>query len=108
MNVELAILNGTVVDPEADATYEADLGVSAGKIVAVSRQRGRLKARETVDARGLLVTPGLVDSHVHVYQHVSSGSLDPDDIGVRQGVRAVVDAGSFGPGNAAGFNEYVV
>jgi dihydroorotase len=108
MNVELAILNGTVVDPDADATYEADLGVSDGKIVAISRQRGQISGRETVDARGLLVTPGLVDSHVHVYQHVSSGSLDPDDIGIRQGVCAVVDAGSFGPGNAAGFREYVV
>jgi dihydroorotase len=108
MDVELEILNGTVVDPDADATYEADLGVSGGKIVAISRQRGQISGRETVDARGLLVTPGLVDSHVHVYQHVSSGSLDPDDIGIRQGVCAVVDAGSFGPGNAAGFREYVV
>src|SRR5581483_500653 len=44
----------------------------------------------------------------HVYQHVSAGSLDPDDVGVRQGVVAVADAGSFGPGNAAGFREYVV
>ena len=108
MDVELAIVNGTVVDPDADGTYEADLGVSGGKIVAVSRQRGQLESRQTVDARGMLITPGLVDSHVHVYQHVSAGSLDPDDIGVRQGVCAVVDAGSFGPGNAAGFHEYVV
>ena len=108
MDVELAIVNGTVVDPDADATYGADLGVSGGKIVAVSRQRGQLESRQTVDARGMLITPGLVDSHVHVYQHVSAGSLDPDDIGVRQGVCAVVDAGSFGPGNAAGFHEYVV
>jgi len=108
MDVELAILNGTVVDPDADATYPADLGVSDGKIVAVSRQRGQIKGRESVDAGGMLVTPGLVDSHVHVYEHVSPGSLDPDEIGVRQGVCAVVDAGSFGPRNAAGFHEYVV
>jgi dihydroorotase len=108
MDVELAIIDGTVVDPDANETFGADLGVSGGKIVAISRQRGQLRGRETVDARGLLVTPGLVDSHVHVYQHVSPGSLDPDDIGVRQGVCAVADAGSFGPRNAAGFHEYVV
>src|SRR3954451_18985985 len=102
---DLVIVNGTVVDPDADTTYEADVAVAGGKIVAVSRQRGQLRAHETVDARGMLVTPGLVDSHVHVYQHVSPGSLDPDDIGVRQAVCAVVDAGSFGPRNAAGFYE---
>src|SRR5207244_5164449 len=38
----------------------------------------------------------------------SSDLLDADDVGVRQGVCAVADAGSFGPGNAAGFHEYVV
>jgi dihydroorotase len=108
MDVELAIVNGTVVDPDGDATYQADLGIADGKIVAIARQKGQLRGKETVDASGMLVTPGLVDSHVHCYQHVSSGSLDPDDIGVRQGVVAIADAGSFGPGNAAGFHEYVV
>jgi dihydroorotase len=106
--LDLAIVNGTVVDPDAGQTYQADVGVAGGKIVAISRESGRLRGAETIDARGMLVTPGLVDSHVHVFQHVSSGSLDPDDIGIRQGVCAIADAGSFGPGNAAGFYEYVV
>lgn len=106
--LDLAIVAGTIVDPDAGATYRADVGIAGGTIVAISREPGRLRAAETIDARGMLVTPGLVDSHVHVYQHVSSGSLDPDDVGIRQGVCAVADAGSFGPGNAAGFHEYVV
>ncbi len=108
MNVDLAILNGTVVDPDLNGTYAADVGIADGKIVAIARERGQLQAKEAIDARGMYVTPGLVDSHVHVYQHVSAGSLDPDDVGIRQGVVAVADAGSFGPGNAAGFREYVV
>jgi dihydroorotase len=107
MDVDLAIVNGTVVDPDLGESYRADVGIANRAIVAISRQGG-LNGARTIDARGMLVTPGLVDSHVHVYQHVSPGSLDPDQIGVRQGVCAVVDAGSFGPRNAAGFHEYVV
>src|SRR5205823_1030515 len=91
MDVDVAIINGTVVDPDLGETYQADVGVKDGKVAAIARQRGQLTGKETIDARGMLVTPGLVDSHVHVYQHVSSGSLDPDSIGIRQGVVAVVD-----------------
>ena len=108
MNVDLAIVNATVVDPDLGETYQADVGVKDGKIAAISRQRGQLQAVQTVDAKGMYLTPGLVDSHVHVYHHVSAGSLNPDDIGIRQGVCAVVDAGSFGPGNADGFGEFIV
>ncbi|HEV8634228.1 MAG TPA: amidohydrolase/deacetylase family metallohydrolase [Chloroflexota bacterium] len=106
--LDLVLVGGTVVDPDGDATYRADVGVADGKIAAVERQPGKLRGTRSVDCSGRLVTPGLVDSHVHVYNHVSPGSLDPDDVGVRQGVCAVVDAGSFGPNNARGFSEYVV
>jgi dihydroorotase len=74
----------------------------------VSREPHRFNAARTVDVTGQYVCPGIVDSHVHVFEHVSPGSLGPDRIGIRQGVCAVVDAGSFGPRNAAGFYEYIV
>lgn len=108
MNLDLAIVNATVVDPDLGESYAADVGVADGKIATIARQRGQLQAARTIDATGMLLTPGLVDSHVHCYHHVWQGSLDPDDIGIRQGVCAVVDAGSFGPANAEGFGEYVV
>jgi dihydroorotase len=107
LNLDLAIVNATVVDPDLGETYAADVGVKDGKIAAIARQRGQLHAGQTVDAKGMYLTPGLVDSHVHVYHHVSAGSLNPDDIGIRQGVCAVVDAGSFGPGNVGGFAEFI-
>ena len=109
MNVELAIIGGTVVDPDSGSTYLADIGISDGKIVAIDRSRaGTLDSAEKVDATGRFVLPGIVDSHVHVYEHVMPSSLNADAIGIRQGVCAVIDAGSFGPGNAAGFGAYIV
>jgi dihydroorotase len=107
-NLEVVLAGGTVVDPDGDTTYRADVGIADGKIAAISKSPGELKAGRVVDCAGQYVTPGLVDSHVHVYQHVSPGSLDPDAIGVKQAVCAVVDAGSFGPNNAAGFREFIV
>ena len=53
MDVELAILNGTVVDPDADATYEADLGVSGGKIVAKGTPEAVARSRESFTGRFL-------------------------------------------------------
>ncbi|MBM4419712.1 MAG: amidohydrolase family protein [Chloroflexi bacterium] len=104
---DVVLAGGTIVDPDREETYRADIGIDGGTIRAISRA-GILRGRESVDCAGTLVTPGIVDSHVHVYQHVSPGSLDPDDIGVRQAVCAVVDAGSFGPHNAGGFGEFIV
>ena len=90
--LEIVLAGGTVVDPDGDTTYRADVGIAAGKIAAISKTPGELRASRVVDCAGQYVTPGLVDSHVHVFHHVSPGSLDPDAIGVKQAVCAVVDA----------------
>ena len=59
---DLLIRNGTVVLP--DGPRRADLGVEAGRIVAVEAELGG-SVQETIDAGGLHVFPGLIDAHVH-------------------------------------------
>ena len=108
MDCELALINGQVIDPDAGTIEQADVAITGGKIVGISRQRGAFRAEHSIDVSGAHVTPALIDGHVHCYEHVSPGSLNPDRIGVRQGVGVVVDAGSFGPRNADGFYEYAV
>jgi dihydroorotase len=108
MDCELALINGQVIDPGEGAIFEADVAVAGGKITGISRQRGTFNAGRAIDVAGGYITPALIDGHVHCYEHVSPGSLNPDKIGVRQGVGVVVDAGSFGPRNAPGFYEYAV
>jgi len=58
-----------------------------------------------VDAAGHLVTPGLVDLHVHGYRHVTPWGIDLDAHAPRSGVTTVVDAGSAGASTLAGFVE---
>jgi len=59
----LVIRGGLVVDGTGGAPFEADVGVSGQRIVAVGRIASR--GEQEIDARGLLVTPGFVDPHTH-------------------------------------------
>src|SRR3954454_16193769 len=61
--LDFAITNATIVDGTGSAPYTGDVGIRDGRIVAV----GKLDepAAETVDATGLIVTPGFVDPHTH-------------------------------------------
>jgi N-acyl-D-aspartate/D-glutamate deacylase len=59
----LVIRGGLVVDGTGRAPFEADVGISGERIVAVGRIAGR--GVDEIDAHGLLVTPGFVDPHTH-------------------------------------------
>ena len=60
---DLIIRNGNVVDGTGALPRRADVAVTDGRIVAVGLVEG--DALETIDATGLLVTPGFVDIHTH-------------------------------------------
>jgi N-acyl-D-aspartate/D-glutamate deacylase len=61
---DLVIRGGTVVDGTGEPSRTADVAVDDGIITAVGDLKGAAAAR-TIDADGLLVTPGVVDVHTH-------------------------------------------
>lgn len=63
MVFDLVIVNGTVVNSQG--AFEGKVAVSDGKIVALLAGDVPVEAKEVIDARGLMVLPGLVDAHVH-------------------------------------------
>lgn len=64
MTVDLLIKNGTIVSPQT--SLPGHLMIDKGKVVGVTYRDGELpEARETIDATGLHVLPGLIDPHVH-------------------------------------------
>ncbi len=60
---DLVILNGRVMDPESGLDAQRNVGISDGKIRAISA--GVLQGKTTIDAQGLVVAPGFIDLHEH-------------------------------------------
>ena len=60
---DLLITNASIVDGTGSPAYFGDIGVSDGKIVRIGKDLG--EAKKTIDATGLTVTPGFIDSHSH-------------------------------------------
>ena len=69
MALDLVIRGGTVVDGSGKARFTGDVGIADGKIVEV----GRIKsvAARTIDADGLIVSPGFIDGHTHMDAQVA-------------------------------------
>ena len=60
----IIIRNGRIIDPANKRDEVADLAIVNGKIAPKSEVRGQKS--EEIDAKGLIVAPGLIDSHVHL------------------------------------------
>lgn len=75
MRFDTIIRGGTVVT--AADTFTADIGILDGRIVAMAE--GLSEATEIIDARGKLVLPGGIDSHVHIAQPSGPGVIMADD-----------------------------
>ena len=60
---DLVIANGRVMDPESRLDAARNVGISEGKIRAISN--GALKGKQTIEAKGLVVAPGFIDLHEH-------------------------------------------
>jgi len=112
---DMLIKGGRLIDPRNNIDAPMDVAVSGGKIAAVESQIDASKAKTVVDARGLIVSPGLVDLHVHVFagtnekgSYAGDNSVYPDDHCIRAGVTTAVDAGSSGADNFEVFKDTII
>ena len=60
---DLIIKNGMVIDGTGSPAFSADVAVHQGKIARIGKDLG--DAAQVIDAAGLVVTPGFIDSHSH-------------------------------------------
>ena len=108
MTYDLVIKNGTVIDPSEKTCEKKDIAVAGGKIAAVENYISDGNSHDVIEAEGLLVTPGLVDLHVHVWWGVAHLAIEADPACVYRGVTTAIDAGSSGSNTIAGFHRYVI
>ncbi len=92
-NYDLVIYNGRVMDPETRYDSIANVGITAGRIAAITSEK--IVGKETIDATGLVVAPGFIDTHFH--------SMDPyaTKLAVSDGITTGMDleAGSSSVGD---------
>ncbi len=104
---DVVLRGGRVVDPAAGVDGLFDIGVTGGRISAIGVALDRTGS-EVIDVSGKVVIPGMIDTHGHIYQHVTGQfGLNPDMVGVRSGVTTIVDQGGPSCMTLGGFKHYV-
>jgi len=99
---------GRVIDPASGLDRVCDVLVSDGRIAAIAPPPA-VADGEVIDCSGRLVLPGLIDTHAHIYQHVTGRfGLNADLCGVRSGVTTLVDQGGPSCMTLPGFRHFVV
>lgn len=102
------IAGGRVLDPASRLDGPADVGIAGGKIASVEPRLNPADAARVIDARGQLVTPGLIDLHTHVYWGATYYGVEPDPVAARTGVTTWLDVGSAGAYGFPGFRRFII
>ena len=89
------IKGGRVYNPLRGDWKDRDVAVENGKIIS-GVPRGEY---QVIDAAGCVVTAGLIDYHVHYFNHGTENGINPDAASFPCGVTTAVDAGSSGAAN---------
>ncbi|RLT34502.1 MAG: amidohydrolase/deacetylase family metallohydrolase [Chloroflexi bacterium] len=107
MHFDLLIKGGELVDPGTGRHGFFDIGIFRGLIASVDRSIPAAAALRTINATGMIVTPGLVDMHTHVYRNATFWGIHADPVAARTGVTTWLDVGSAGSYNFQGFREWI-
>jgi len=101
LKFDLVIAGGDVLDPSQRFRRTGDIGIKNGQIAAVVASIPADRSVQRIDARGKLVTPGLVDLHTHLCPHLGIGLPADELVGITATTTAVSagDAGAYTFGN---------
>jgi len=112
---DLLLRGGHVIDAKDNIDAVMDVAIKDGRIAKVASGLSPRDAIKTIDVAGLIVTPGLIDMHVHVYNgtgergsYAGDLSVPPDGFTFRNGVTTVVDAGCSGWRNFEDFKDRII
>jgi dihydroorotase len=105
---DLILRGGRIIDPSQNLDRVADVAFAAGKVAAIGDNLAAGPRTETRDARGAIVTPGLIDLHTHVYWGGTSIGVDAAALARTSATVTFVDAGTAGPANFLGFRKHVI
>ena len=112
--LEILLKGGHVIDPANDIDTICDVGILDGRIARVEENIATEEADRVIDVGNLVVTPGLLDIHVHAYHTRAHspgmfvGSLNADAHFLKEGVTTCVDTGTAGAEEFEHFRKTVI
>jgi len=103
--LDFLIKNGTLYDPEEGVLRQGTIALIDGVISAPVPGH---KYRREIDANGCIVSPGLIDYHVHYFNHGTMAGVNPDLSSFPCGITTAVDAGSAGAFTYGNFHNSIM
>ena len=100
--IDILLKGGHLIDPKNNIDAKMDVAILNGKIFRVAINIPESSAKKVLDVSGLIVAPGLINIHTHVFAGSNPGFSDgqssqlPDAFALRSGITTVVDAGTTG------------
>src|ERR1041385_8426510 len=95
--LDLLIVNGKLVDGSGKGGRKADVGIRGDRLVFVGDARkAKVEAARTIDATGMIVAPGFIDSHTHTLGDLSNEQTKSNQAYLMQGVTTVVTGNDGG------------
>jgi dihydroorotase len=105
---DLILKGGSLIDPSQGLSGVNDIAIELGTIARIAPAIAPEQARRVIEVNGLIVTPGLIDLHAHVFEGFTRFGVNPDIAGVHAGVTTIVDAGSSGCATFEGFTRHIL
>ncbi len=101
------IKNGEVYDGTGSPPRKVDLRIANGEILEIGPNL-IARGEDVIEADGLIVAPGLIDLHVHVFSGIGLYSIDPVEAGLRTGVTTMLDTGTAGALTYANMARFII
>lgn len=110
---DIVLKGGHVIDPKNKIDAVMDLAIKDNKIAIIAKSIDAKEGKRVINVKGMYVTPGIIDAHVHVYygNNMDQGLMDgpssvqADAFSFRAGVTTMVDVGSAGYRSFPKFKE---
>ncbi len=103
---DLLITGARVIDPSQNLDKIVDIAIRNGRVVDLKPDLPRDLAAQQIDARGRVLTPGLVDLHAHTYPQGSAIGLPADELAQFTATTTFVSAGDAGGNNFSAFRHF--
>ena len=105
---EVLLRQGRVIDPSQGLDQICDVRFLNGVVAEIELNLAAGVDADVRNVTGMIVTPGLIDLHTHVYWGGTSIGVDPIALARQSSTATLVDAGTSGAGNLLGFRKHVI